>query len=66
MGDILDGRDPDLGSWHEVTISKIVKATEKDNSKLKPVPELEEGATKILFPVREEADSYVYHIIYDG
>lgn len=66
MGDILDGRDPDLGSWHEVSIKKIVKATEEDNSKLKSSTKSEDGSEKLPFPLREDADAFVYHITYDG
>lgn len=66
LGDILDARDPELGSWHEVTLKKIVLATEEDNSKLKQVTKPEEGSTKAPFPLREEADQLVYHVIYDG
>ncbi|KAF6032133.1 UHRF2 [Bugula neritina] len=62
LGDILDGRDPDLGSWHEVTIKKIVKATSEENLKLKD----SKGFSPDSFPLREEADAYIYHIVYDG
>lgn len=55
---MLDARDPIVGSWHEVTLVKILPATEEDNSKLQP--------TKEGFPVREKADDFIYHVLYDG
>ena len=66
IGDILDGRDPELGSWHEVTLKKIVPATSDDDSKLKPVTKPKEGSNEAPFPLREQADKFVYHVIYDG
>ena len=62
----MDGRDPDLGSWYEVNIMKLVTATEEDNSKLKPPTKSAEGSNKPPFPLRDEADDFVYHLVYDG
>ncbi|XP_067943687.1 E3 ubiquitin-protein ligase UHRF1-like [Watersipora subatra] len=59
VGDILDGRDPILGCWHEITIKNIVRATSEENKQLKVMRET-------AFPQRGEADDYIYHIMYEG
>lgn len=55
-----------MGSWHEATITKILRATEEDNSKLTAPAVASGGPDTKPFPLRNTRDEYVYLITYDG